>query len=343
MRRLTLYALAGAIAISACSDQNTESPTGPSIAPPSNTFVCSHGPYPFTTVAPLTQDSDIFKAKPTKAEALLRLGTVALLWNTCNDLQARKAALLMLTWIDQNKSKNASQAKVDALKAAILNGFGAGAEGGDFVTKFFVPGAPDVVQYFTTSDHDATLALNGDAFTEPTLITIRRLPDDFTLTVPEGLAQSKPYYDYDATNSSTDNTVATHSPKPGSVIMAFCFEPVAVVYDNFPGAKIGHNPVDGTFEFVPEVPLTEGITAELSKCPPPPILGLGRRGGGFRGMTTYLSSLAGELLLPTPLSATTVGTRGPIAGTPISLSPFGIVLPDCEQFSDEDFCQPILQ
>ena len=69
MRRLTLYALAGALVISACSDQSSEAPTEPSVTPPSNTFTCTHGSYPFTTVAPLTQDSDIFKSKPAKAEA----------------------------------------------------------------------------------------------------------------------------------------------------------------------------------------------------------------------------------------------------------------------------------
>lgn len=333
MRRLTLLAVAGMLGLYACSDQNTESPTEPTVAPPSEAFgsTCSHGQYPFTTVAPLTQDSDIFKSKPAKTEALLRLGTIALLWNTCNDLQARQAALSFLTWIDQNKAKNASQTKVEALKAAVLEGFGAGAENEDFVSGLFLPGDPAVTQYFTTSNNDATISLKGDAFDKPTIITVRRKPNNaFLLGFPQE-RQRPPFYDYDATNSATDNTVQSHSPKPGTVVIGFCFEPVGADYTP-ENARIGHNPVDGTFEFVTEILPPADIQAQLSACPVPSDFQLGSADHGFGRLTHRLIDIARTLFLPAPLRATTVGTRGPIAGTPISLSPFGLVLPDCEQY-----------
>jgi hypothetical protein len=325
MRRLTLYALAGALIISACSDQNTESPTEPSVAPPSNTFTCAHGTYTLASVAALANDASLWKNKPAQTEALLRLGTIALLWNTCNDALARKAALAMLVWMDKNTAKNANPTKVQALKDAILAGFGgASATGGDdFASGVYFPGEEEPL-IVTTPSGKATIKLMDGAFNEPTLITVRRLPDNSLTNVPEGFTQDAPTWDYDATNSSTNNTVQTHTlATPGTAIIAFCFKEGdgEVTYPE-PGAQIGHNPVGGGFEFVDEVPVPEDLLAELSACD--------FSGGGLSsgsGLGRYLGSLAQKLFLPEQLHAAMVGTRGPIAGTPISLSPFGIVVP----------------
>jgi hypothetical protein len=328
MRRLTLLAVAGVLGLYACSDQNTESPTEPSVAPPSESFgsTCDHGRYPFTTVAPLTQDSDIFKSKPAKTEALLRLGAVALLWDTCHDLEARQAALRLLAWIDQNQAKNADQAKVDALKAAILAGFGGtGTPALDYASDVYLPGTTKII---TTPSGRATIMLTDGAFNEPTLITVRRLPDNSLTEVPDGFVQDAPTWDYDATNSSTDNTLATHTlATPGTVTIAFCFKNDATgdIYPE-PGARIGHNPVGGGFELVDDVtPVPPDLVDELSACTPPVIGGA----NDLRGLSRYLAEIAQKVLLPEALhaAAATVGTRGPIAGTPISLSPFGIVVP----------------
>ncbi len=328
MRRLTVLAVAGMLGLYACSDQNTQSPTEPSIAPPSEDFgsTCSHGRYPFTTVAPLTQDSDIFKSKPAKAEALLRLGVVALLWDTCHDLEARQAALRLLVWIDQNKAKNANQTKVDALKAAILAGFGGASTSAlDYVSDVYFPGTTKII---TTPSGRATIKLTDGAFNEPTLITVRRLPDNSLTEVPSGFVQDAPTWDYDATNSSTDNTLATHTlATAGTVTIAFCFKNDATgdIYPE-PGARIGHNPVGGGFELVDDVtPVPADLVDELSACAPP-VIGSAH---DLRGLSRYLAAMAENVLLPKPLhaAAATVGTRGPIAGTPISLSPFGIVVP----------------
>ena len=147
-----------------------------------------------------------------------------------------------------------------ALKNAILNGFGAGAVQGDLSPGYSFPAQPSGLLLPT---NDATLQLQGDAFSEPTLITIRRLADNFQLSGFTGV-QKPPHYDYDATNSSTNNTVATHKPKPGSALMAFCFEPPDAYYGS--GASIGHNPVGGGFELVQEVEVTPALQAELSAC-----------------------------------------------------------------------------
>ena len=328
MRRLTLLALAGVLGLYACSDQNTESPTEPSVAPPSENFgsTCDHDRYPFTAVAPLTQDSDIFKSKPAKAEALLRLGAIALLWDTCHDLEARQAALRLLGWIDQNQAKNADQTKVDALKAAILAGFGGTSTSAlDYVSDVYFPGTTKII---TTPSGRATIKLTDGAFNEPTLITVRRLPDNSLTEVPDGFVQDAPTWDYDATNSSTDNTLATHTlATPGTVTIAFCFKNDATgdIYPE-PGARIGHNPVGGGFELVDDVtPVPPDLVDELFACAPP-VIGSAH---DLRGLSRYLAAMAQKVLLPRALhaAAAAVGTRGPIAGTPISLSPFGIVVP----------------
>lgn len=331
MRRLTLLAVAGLLGLYACSDQNTESPTEPSAAPPSESFgsTCSHGRYPLTTVLPLAQDASIWKNKPARVEAVLRLGTIALLWDTCHDGLARKAALSMVVWIDKNTARNADEDKVEALKVAILAGFeGASTSADDFATDVYDPDATEP-KIITTSSGRGTIELRPGAFTEPTLITVRRLADNFPLEgLPPGYVQDGPVWDYDATNSSTDNTVETHTlATPGTVTIAFCIKDDVFGEIPEPGVLIGHKPVGAPFEFVDEVdPVPPNLLAELDACNTPPILQFGSVDGlwGSRG---YLAAVARKLLLPQPLHASVVGTRGPIAGTPISLSPFGIVKP----------------
>ena len=323
MRRLTLLALAGLLGLYACSDQNTESPTEPSVAPPSETLgsTCTHGPYPLVSVAQLAGDASLWKNKPARVEALLRLGTIALLWNTCNDQQARKTALSMIVWMDKNTARNANEDKVKALKAAILEGFGgASTSEEDFASDVYFPGDELIV---TTPSNKATIKLVDGAFNEPTLITVRRLPDNSLQEVPDEFVQDAPTWDYDATNSSTNNTTPHNLATPGTATIAFCFKEGdgEVIYDP-PGASIGHNPVGGGFEIVPEVEVPQDLLDELA-CP------FQGEGGlvGFSGFGSYLGSLAQQVLLPEPLHAAAVGPRGPIAGSPSNLSPFGIVVP----------------
>ncbi|MGZ8391613.1 MAG: hypothetical protein ACXWWK_02100 [Gemmatimonadales bacterium] len=244
----------------------------------------------------------------------MRVGAIALSWDFCHDRLARQAALKTLAWIDLKGTFPAAQ----DLKDAILAGFGAGSEGGEFVSKLFVPGAG--TQFFTTNNGRATLQLEDDAFDRPTLITVRRLSDGFLLrNLPPGVTQDPPYYDYDATNDLTDNTVATHRPRPGSAQMAFCFD--ADYYEGT-SASIGHNPVGGGFEFVPETEITPALEAQLQCFSE---VGFGSSGNGLPGFTRHVSSMAKKLFLPAPLYALAVGPRGPIAGLPASLSPFGLV------------------
>ncbi len=339
MRRLALLVVTGALVLSACSDQNSDSPTEP-VVPPAETFgsTCSHGRYPIRDIAALTQDADIFNTKALRAEALLRVGAIALLWDTCNDGLARKAALSTIKWINANARQNtaARKLKVEALNAAILAGFGGSSTSAeDFASDVYFPHTTKII---TTPSGKATIKLIDGAFNEPTLITVRRLPNEPGLTgVPEGYRQEPPYWDYDATNSSTNNTLATHKVGfVGAATIAFCFrEPGEgdggeVTYPGT-GASIGHNPVGGGFEFVTEVAVTGELQDELHGCNVE--TGMGR---GLPGFGRYLGSMAMRILLPEPLYAAVVGPRGPIAGTPISLSPFGIVIPTNDLGFTED-------
>lgn len=129
---------------------------------------------------------------------------------------------------------------------------------------------------------------------------------------------------------------------PGTATIAFCFRDTGegqIVYDP-PGARIGHNPVGGgppVFEIVDDTPVGD-LAGELSACPTfeSPALKVRSPGGGLELANVtwssaghYLARLARALFLPAPLQAATVGTLGPIAGKPVGLSPFGIVLADC--------------
>ena len=350
MRRLALAAaVCGTLVIAGCSDQNT-SPTEPTAPPPSQNFgtTCTHGRYPLRDVValiPAAYPTTMPGYKALRAEALLRVGAIALLWDFCQDRLARQAALKTIAWINL-KPQSAGR---DALKAAILNGFGgASTPVEDFVSGLYVPGVDN--QIFTTFGGRATTELGACAFSIPTLITIRRLSDDFRLTGFPADRQDAPFWDYDATNANTNNTVATHkigSCTPGGppdATMAFCFrsngEGGHIEYE-FPSARIGHNPVGGgppVFEFADEViPVPPELADELTDCPTFSDLRLGSAGGGSSGITHltwssaghYLATLARTLFLPTPLRAATVGGLGPIAGKPVSYSPFGLVLADC--------------
>jgi hypothetical protein len=280
--------------------------------------------------------------KALRAEALLRVGAVALAFDFCQDRLARQIALKAITWIDSKVSSPAAT----ALKNAILNGLGGGDTGsGDYVAGVYIPNGGS--QIFTTPSGKATLELRDGAFNIPTLITIRKLSDAFRLTGFPPENQRAPFWDYDATNANSDNTVATHTlATPGTATMAFCFQPADVSYPGFAGAQIGHNPVGGGFEFVQEVPIPTNLENELTACPPPVILGPASA-GGVSGLTNitwssaghYLAKLARTLFLPAPLSAAMVGQKGPIAGAPVSLSPFGLVLPNCDTYYNYNFCQ----
>ena len=349
MRRLALAAaVCGTLVIAGCSDQNT-SPTEPTAPPPSQNFgtTCTHGRYPLRDVValiPAAYPTTMPGYKALRAEALLRVGAIALLWDFCQDRLARQAALKTIAWINL-KPQSAGR---DALKAAILNGFGgASTPVEDFVSGLYVPGVDN--QIFTTFGGRATTELGACAFSIPTLITIRRLSDDFRLTGFPADRQDAPFWDYDATNANTNNTVATHkigSCTPGGppdATLAFCFRSIGegehITYPGI-GARIGHNPVGGgppVFEFADEVPVPPELADELTDCPTFSDLRLGSAGGGSSGITHltwssaghYLATLARTLFLPTPLRAATVGGLGPIAGKPVSYSPFGIVLADC--------------
>jgi hypothetical protein len=338
MRRLALAAVCGSLVLAACSDQN-RSPTEPTAPPPAENFGtnCTHGRYPLARVAaliPAAFPTTLPGYKALRAEALLRVGAIAILWDFCQDRLARQSALRTITWIDSK----VSSAAADALKTAILNGFGGSSTPtNDFVSKLYLPNGGD--QFFTTLGGRATLKLTDGAFSIPTLITIRKLSDDFRLSGFPADRQDSPFWDYDATNANSDNTEATHEVGPGTATMAFCFREVGgePIEYGLPGARIGHNPVGGGFELVNDVdPVPGDLQDELTDCPPPSDI-IGSADGGRSGFTNitwssaghYLANLARTLLLPTPLRAATVGTKGPIAGAPVSLSPFGIVLPDC--------------
>ena len=352
MRHLAFAAaVCGTLVLAACSDQS-RSPTEPAVPPPAENFgnTCTHGRYPFASVAaliPAAFPPSVLNYRALRAEALVRVAGIAILWDFCQDRLARLSALKAIVWIDSKVTSTAA----DILKAAILNGLGgASTSSVDYIAGVWKTGETKV---FTTPSGRATIEVRPGAFSEATLITIRRLPDypvsflqDFPLN-----RQDSPNWDYDATNSHTDNTLATHKVGvvngvvvyPGTVTMAFCYksdgEGGHVTYP-LPGARIGHNPVGGGFELVEYEPIPANLQAALTDCsfeiglnPASDRDGLSLASVTWSNAGHYLAKLARTLFLPAPLRAATVGHIGPIAGKPVSLSQFAIVLPDCGEGS----------
>ena len=192
MRRLTLLALAGTLVLSACSDQDSQSPTEPTIEPPSETFgsTCDHGRYPLRSVAlliPAAFPTTLPGYKALRAEALVRVGAIALLWDFCKDRLARQAALKTIAWIDSRRSRLAAGGRSQGGHTGWIRS--RGIQEDDFVTGFsFLATVPKSLRRPTRRDPPAGRTMH---LIEPTLITVRRLPNDFQLTdFPQGSSRT---------------------------------------------------------------------------------------------------------------------------------------------------------
>lgn len=352
MRRLTLAALSAAFLLSACSDTR-ESPTEPSTPSPEETFGsrCQVTRFPLIRAARLIVQ--VFPAGRLRIEAVLRAGTIALLWDTCKPVLARKGVVAFVEFMNRNSARlvGTQQQKIDLI-AIMFTGVGLASPppippGPDFGIGGVDPAAttPTLIETQGSTALIQFLPAQGArpaAFNEFTIVTISRRPDDFRLTGFPAEDQHPPFFDFTATNASNNHVLT-----PGSVAtMVVCF----LGGSDFPnpngypdGVRIGHNPdasVPGPrFEIIPEAGPSD-LASNLqcsnlhptSAPPPPPVIG--GFGGGVSGFARaawstagyYLGPIARTLFLPAPLrAATIVGGRGPLSGLPPNLSDFGVV------------------
>lgn len=350
MRHLLLAVAAGTLVLGACSDQT---PTEPTVPPPSENFGSSCRVTPFPLLAIANQIKAIYPATPRaqallRAEALLRAGAIKLLWDTCHPALARKVAFASIDWLTRHTPPG-KEAQVQDLIIAILRGI-EGATGtqsvGDFGVGVFDPNTPGNTLITTVNGRAAVLLPHG-SFLERTVITISRKADNFQLSNFSG-RQFPPKYDYTATNASNQHVLADEL----TASVGFCL--VELESDGIPGVypaggypenrRMGHNPEPGTpgapFEVLDPADVDPaadlGLTDEVCGRTPPPIplrIGLiGSFGAGpsafataaFRTAARYL----GPIFMPQPLWATALiplPPPPPLTGKPRGLSPFGVV------------------
>ena len=340
MRRLAFAAVCGTLLLAACSDQS-QSPTEPPAAPaPEPNFgSCQPVRFPIVNVAGLIVQ--VFPQGTLRTQALFQAAAVAILWDTCHPVAARKVAVDFVKWIDLHAPSTAPASKVLQLKLAILNGVGIptgtpSGSPGDFGVGTFDPNNPNKTLIKTTNG-TALIELEPGAFTELTTIVLSRNPDATNLTNFDG-NQFPPNFDYNAINASGNHVLGTGHP----AIIAFCLENSDFV--TYPSSRgIGHNPVAGApnfpFEILDPVDLGEGGRSDLAAAlhcgnlaPTTAVVGgFGQGLPGFanaawRTAREYLAPVAQAVFLPEALHAATLGTLPPpIGGKAPSLSPFKVV------------------
>lgn len=339
MRRLTLATLSAVLALSACSDQNRESPTEPSAGPPQENFgtACRVTPFPFLRASALIVK--VFPVGKLRVEALIRAAAVALLWDTCKPDLARKGVAAFIDFMNRNSGKLTG---TDGQRTELINlmftGVGLASPppivlGPDFGIGTVDPNATTPTRIKTEGNtgliqFEPAAPGRPAAFNELTVVSIHRHLDDFRLDGFPAEDQFPPFFDYTASNTSNNHKVAT-----GAIArMAFCLLGLTSFPNGYPdGARIGHNPDPSQqppgFEIIPADPNVAQFAGDLvcgNLNPAPGDLGGGLLGFG-RAAGRFFGPLARALFLPQPVMAVVVGGRGPLGGLPPSLSDFGVV------------------
>jgi hypothetical protein len=212
VRRLFIAAAIGALALTACTDQQRESPTEPSIPSDATLTKCGAVPFPLPKLANVI--NKVFPNGKLRLEAVARAGTIALLWDTCKPAAAQKAAVSFVDWMNQNLQAGkltGTAADRSQLITIMFNGVGLSVPastnmGPDFGIGFFDP-TSTTNTVVKNQNNTALVELEPGSFTEPTTIVLSRNSDAFQLTNFDG-DQFPPYFDYNAVNASGEHILA---------------------------------------------------------------------------------------------------------------------------------------
>jgi hypothetical protein len=358
MRRLAVATVsAAALILAACSDESRQS-LEPNADQPA--LVTAPAPIPcppprFPLVSITNQIIRVFPAGPLRLEAFAREAIIAVLWSKCRPARAQEAVASFVGFTLRNfqakkigagkPTTSTPQAVSDIIDAMLVAVGLTPADlplatvtpGTDFGTGFADGISPGRVVVRTNSGA-ASGSFQGNAWGEPTVVTIFRLPNSPQL-VTEGENQFAPFYDYDASNRSDNHIVVN-----GELFVGFCLEEGVAYPANI---AIGHNPVQtnqgnpsGLPPFEILDPLTQaeynglGLTvcATLQNPAPPPPVGLNFGEGlpafassAWLTATHYLGPLAANIL-PERVQAAVPRNSG-AGGRTSSYSPFGVVEP----------------
>ena len=355
MRRFSLAALCAALLLAACQD-NTREPLGPSVddqAPGLRLPPCSLPKFPIVSIT--AQIAQVFPKGPLLVEALAREAIIAALWTQCKPAQARQGVASFVGFTLKNfqsgkigagSPRTSTPAKVsdliDAMLAAVQLSpldLPLGQPGTKDFGTGFADGTSTGRVTVTTISGAAGASFPGNAWGEPTVVTIFRLPNDSEALQTEGENKFPPFYEYNASNASGNHFTTSGD---NVLFVGFCLDDVVASYPE--NIAIGHNPPSAGEDFFEILdPLTPAQYATLgisTTCgtlanPAPPVVGL-TMGEGIEALATsawstaayYLGPVA-ERVLPARVFALVPKTTG-VGGRTSSYSPFGVV----EPFSD---------
>jgi hypothetical protein len=336
-RRLTIAAVFLALAISGCSDNSQQGPTGPGIEMdkgvpcPGTTFPISQAKTLITQLYP----AGTKKSSPL-ADALATAQDIAQKWSQCKvaDPQGKVVTFVNKLLSDFRAgsliggTSTGTASLVSQLINTMYSGVGFGTPnlpvdpttGTDFGIGFFTPGHPLLVR---TNLNDAATLIPGNAFTETTAITILLRPDTPNPFDGTGKTVLPPFFEITASNLS-----GTHYLTSGQAVVGFCVDDATLAGLSDPA--IAHLAVTqgthpGGFEILDEASSAQYNSLGLNCAQFVPEVGalLGRGLKGFASAAPRVArAAAAAVFLPAQLEAA-LGKTG-LGGLATSLSPFGV-------------------
>lgn len=356
MRRLTLAAMCAALLLSACQD-NTQAPLGPSVDDPAEARrpSCTLPPFPVLSVT--VQIAQVFPKGKLLIEALAREAIIIALWAQCKPVKAQEAVASFVSFTLKNfqngkigagTPRTSTPAKVSDLIDAILAAVQltpldlplGDLEDKDFGTGF-ADGTSTGIVIVKTNSGQAAASFQGNAFGQPTVVTILRLANDPQLDTQGQANQFAPFYDYTASNASNNHIVVN-----GELFVGFCLADTEVVEGYPENIEVGHNPVQVNqggpsglpfFEILERLTQAEYNSLGLTACPTLENQAFeefslrfdegleGLASSAWRAAVHHLKPL-GAALLPENAYAFAPRTTG-VGGRASSYSPFGVVEP----------------
>jgi hypothetical protein len=336
MRGFTFLSLAGAVALGACTEQDHQptAPPKPVVPAAEVTSVPCPPTFSFPINNVVKQIKALFPGGRLRDQATSQASAIRDNWQRCRVATARDRASTFVTFIllhyeaeDLIGGKSATtEGRKNTLISTVYTGVGL--PGGDFGSDVYVGDA----LLIKTLSGNAAVFLPDDAFTEPTVITIVRLPDESNpLNPPEGTPQFPPFYDITASNSSNTHVLAGER----EAVVGFCVDDSVLPDADLSDPQIGHRRFDDVFEILPAATAGEyaGLELECSIQGNDEIGTITMQGrtdlqdlavAAWRAAAPYVRPLVEEFVLPERLHATMVGHVG-LGGRTTSFSPFGVV------------------
>ena len=320
MKKVALALALCCVAATACSDRAA----GPSVAGPSFQQVTAVCPSP-STIDGLIRD--VFPSGGDRSSALSRFRQVVRLVGPTppgpDTASARLHALSLIEFIlkkyeDGQLIGGQSIATQDKLQQ-MLNGilcivglpqvFGAGSLGPDGAVAFIYPTTPDTT--VVTETEWAGVHVPTEAVTEPTIVTIQRLPD-FPGPLLTQLDQYPIYYEF---NSSPAVPFQT------DLVVGVCLADNVAPPDPS-RLRVAHNIPPYTMGSIEVLPLA---SAPFIDCSDAPIAAAASRWGfDLARAGAWLARGIAAVLAPRPLMASAFGIGG-VGGTVRTFSPFGVI------------------